>query len=179
MTKTETMKVLSILKATYPAHYKGMADADLHAMVDVWTDILGDADYMQVTMAVKEYIATDESGFPPAIGKLNHIMHSRFDGETLTPQEASAILAKAASRSGWNAEEEFNKLPPAIQRIVRSPEMLKQWAMMDADTFHSVVLSNFQRSYQKVAEQERKTKMLPKSMQNVIDFGEMLRLKEG
>ena len=94
MTKTETMKVLSILKATYPAHYKGMADADLHAMVDVWTDILGDADYMQVTMAVKEYIATDESGFPPAIGKLNHIMHSRFDGETLTPQEASAGIPR-------------------------------------------------------------------------------------
>jgi len=177
MTKQETMKILSVLKVAYPHSYQKQSKEEAVMMVQLWTEMFAEIPYRDVDRAVRSFIATDQSGYAPTIGQINAELHS--GDKTMSPQEASALVAKAASRSAWHAEEEFAKLPPEIQQVVRSPEMLRAWAGMDAETFNSVILSNFQRSYKAAMEDTKKSKMLPASVRNVIDFGEMLKLKEG
>ena len=57
------------------------------------------------------------------------------------------MVWRAVQRSGYNSREEFNRLPDTLRRLVGSPEQLKAWSQMDADTVQSVIGSNFQRSY--------------------------------
>lgn len=174
------MKILAILKAAYPHSYKGLESADLQTMVNLWAELLGDISYADVDRAVKGYITSNSAEFPPTIGQ---IRESVFSGEKeMSPQEASAILVKAISRSGWHSQEEFEKLPPVIKKVVRDPEMLKQWSQMDFATVNSVVVSNFQRSYKETVEKEYQQKKLPESLKekNLLDdFGRKLRLADG
>ena len=175
-----TEKILAILKAAYPHSYKGLEPSDLQTMVNLWAELLGDISYAQVDKAVKGYITSNNAGFPPTIGQIRDSVFSSEKG--LSPQEASAILVKAISRSGWHSQEEFDKLPPAIKRVVRDPEMLRQWSQMDSGTVNSVVVSNFQRSYKDIVENDYQNRKLPDTLktENILDnFGQKLRLADG
>ncbi len=189
MTAKEILKILSVLKASYPSHYRGMTESDLDTMIEVWHEMFAEAEYPEMDKAVREYILTDKSGFPPSIGQLNHILYSRNTaGAYLTPQAASELVAKAVSRSGWHEKEEFEKLPPIIQSIVRTPRMLHEWSQLEASTFHTVILSNFQRSYQTAMERQQEIDSLPSSLKPkdpalaesvndlLLDFGNKLKL---
>jgi hypothetical protein len=66
----------------------------------------------------------------------------------MTEAEAWALVRKAASNSFYGqAAKEFDKLPPILQRLVGTPNQLRDWGMMDSNEFNTVVASNFQRSY--------------------------------
>ena len=80
--------------------------------------------------------------------------------------EAWQIVRKAISY--YNAEENFINLPPEIQKVVGSPNMLREWAQMDADTVNSVIQSNFMRSFRAKVAQEKEQSMLPESTKRLI-----------
>ena len=86
----------------------------------------------------------------------------------MTPQEAWQLVNAATQRGIYHAKDEFDKLPPVVQRIVGSPNQLKEWAMMDAETVQSVIASNFQRSYTVRAEKEREYMALPTGGKNTL-----------
>ena len=69
----------------------------------------------------------------------------------------------------YEAREEFEKLPESVRRIVGAPSQLRDWAMMDCDTFNSVVASNFQRSYRAAAQREREIASLPPDVRALVD----------
>lgn len=54
---------------SYP-NYKPM---DLKETVDVWTMMLEECTYEQISVALKQYILTENSGFAPSIGQLVNI----------------------------------------------------------------------------------------------------------
>lgn len=68
MTKEETLRVLAIMKAAYPASYNGMTKREAEGTVAIWSmqfaNIPGDI----VLMAVQKLIST--SKFPPAISEV-------------------------------------------------------------------------------------------------------------
>ena len=55
-----------------------------------------------------------------------------------------------------------------IRDRVGTPEQLKAWARMDANTVQSVIGSNFQRSYQEWAKQEAEFQALPGDIKQMI-----------
>lgn len=169
MNVNETLKILSVLKANYPNFYKGMSKIDAEAQVSLWSEMFEDTPYELVGIAVKSYIATDVNGYPPNIGKIKeHIKSlSRPDNE-LSEQEAVNLIMKALKNSNYGAEEEFNKLPSILQKLVGSPNMLREWAMMDIATVNSVVSSNLMRSFKSIKETERVQQSLPSSIKNTI-----------
>jgi hypothetical protein len=183
MTKQETAKILSVIKLAYPHSFKDLSKSEMPMMVELWHDQFKGDTYHDVDIAVRAFISTSKDGYPPSIGQIKASMFNtakNANESVLTAQAASAILAKAVSRSGWHSVEEFEKLPPAIQKVVHDPEMLKQWSQMDSQTFHSVVLSNFQRSYNAEVEREEHYEMLPESVkQSLPDFGSVVRKLEG
>lgn len=70
MNRTETLAVMSILKAAYPAYYRDMKRQDAEAVVNLWAEMLADYPADLVAAAVKSHIASDRKGFPPHIGAI-------------------------------------------------------------------------------------------------------------
>ena len=68
MTRSETLAIMSILKAAYPGYYRDMKRQDAEAVVNLWAEMLADYPANLVAAAVKSHIASDRKGFPPHIG---------------------------------------------------------------------------------------------------------------
>lgn len=147
MERADVLAVMAILKAAYPGYYKGMSRKDADGIVGLWTDMFAEDDPAAVGAAVKALIATDAKGFPPHIGAVKEKLRQISQPAQMSPAEAWGMVWRAVQRSGYNSREEFDRLPETLRRLVGSPEQLKAWSQMDADTVQSVIGSNFQRSY--------------------------------
>lgn len=169
MTRDDTIDLLAVLKAAYPNFYRGMTVKEANGVVDLWWEMFKDQPAPVVGMAVKALIATDTKGFPPHIGAVKEAISKLMQPKEMTPQEAWALVNAATRRSTYYAQEEFDKLPPVVQRIVGTPMQLKEWAAMDSDTLQSVIASNFQRSYKVKAEKEREFLALPAEIRQMSE----------
>ena len=169
MTREETLQVLSVLKAAYPNFYKGMDKRDAASTVSLWHDMFSADDPALVAAAVKTLIATDGRGFPPHIGAVKSKLRMLQNPEEMDETEAWALVQRALKRGIYNSREEFDKLPKMLQRLVGSPNQLRDWAMMEADTVQSVVASNFRRSFRVRVESERELAMMPPDVRALVD----------
>ena len=168
MTREETIKVLAVLKAAYPAFYRGMKADELNGIVNLWASQFEGDDYKTVGAAVQAHIATDTKGYPPHIGAIKEAIRKITQPDEMSEMEAWSYVASALRNSGYNSVAEFDKLPPVVRRIVGSPSQLREWAMMDSDTVQSVVQSNFMRSYRVRAQSEREYLALPEIVRELM-----------
>lgn len=168
MTREETIKVLAVLKAAYPAFYRGMKSDELNGIVNLWASQFEGDDYKTVGAAVQAHIATDTKGYPPHIGAIKEAIRKITQPDEMSEMEAWGYVASALRNSGYNSVAEFDKLPPVVRRIVGSPSQLREWAMMDSDTVQSVVQSNFMRSYRARAQHEREYLALPENVRELM-----------
>ena len=183
MTREETLSILAVLKAAYPNFYKDMMRSEAEGIVCLWAEMFRDEPAELVAMAVKAHIANDKKGFPPHIGAIKDAILKISRPEEMTELEAWGYVLKAIRNSNYGAKQEFDALPPIIQRLVGSHNQLREWAQMDASVVSSVVASNFQRSYKARATNEREFAMLPSSvrdtMQKIADGMKMPQLTSG
>lgn len=169
MTRDETIDLLSVLKAAYPNFYRDMTRKDADHVVSLWTDMFNEEPAELVALAVKAHIATDKKGFPPHIGAIKDAIVKIRQPDEMTELEAWGLVQKALRNGYYGAQEEFDKLPPVVQRLVGSPNQLREWAMMDTTTISSVVASNFQRSYKARAANEREFLALPAEVKSAME----------
>lgn len=168
MTRQETGQIMDILRTAYPQYYRGQSKEELRAAISLWAEMFSGDDVRLVAAAVKALITTDEKGFPPHIGAVKAKLRQLTAAPQATPMEAWGLVLKAIKRSGYNAREEFEKLPPALRRLVGSPSQLRDWSLMDEETVQSVVASNFRNSYQIVAEREAEYQALPADVKQML-----------
>ena len=168
MTKKEMAEIIAIMQANYPDDFRGMSDKAMNGKINLWFMQFRDDDYKDVLAAVMAHIATDTGRWMPPVGVIKAKLTEIRLPEELTPQEAWELVSKATRNSTYNSGEEFDKLPPVVQRLVGSPMQLKEWAAMDTDTLQSVVGSNFQRSYKVRAAKEREFLALPSAVQKAM-----------
>lgn len=168
MNRKELLGIFALLEANYEAQFAKKTELNKKAMVNLWTEHFIDKDYNLVYAAVNTYIATDTSGFIPNVGQINEQIRNLTRKDAMTEQEAFDRIYKAVCNSGYHAREEFEKLPPTLQRLVGSPNQLKEWAVMDASVFHSVVASNLMRSYKAVVKDEEFKQALPESVKQLL-----------
>lgn len=160
MTEIEATKILAVLKAAYPAAFNKQSGEEINAIINLWAEMLEEP-YEVVGAAVKSYIATDVTGFPPSIGQVKAHINKIMQPEQMTESEAVSLILAATRNSTYNASTEFNKLPPMLQKLVGTPAQLRAWALCDSETINTVVSSNLQRSYKVLAEREREYNALP------------------
>ena len=178
MTSEETVKILSVLRGAYPQFYKNTTKQEAYDTINLWAEMFSDDDFLIVSAAVKALIAGDERGFPPVIGQVKARIRQITTPQEMTEGEAWALVAKAIRNSAYDSRKEFDALPEQIQRIVGAPSQLKDWGMMDSDTVHSVVASNFQRAYRVKAEQKKNYAALPPDVKAMIGgITEKMRLE--
>lgn len=76
MTKEEAIKVLSILKAAYPASYKGMSKEEATGTINVWATQFYNMPFVVVMIAVNKLISTNP--FPPSINEVKQKIRSLY-----------------------------------------------------------------------------------------------------
>lgn len=153
--------MLSIMQLNYPDSFKGKTDETVIATISLWAKMFADDRAEDVYAAVMAHMATDTNRFMPPMGVIKDKLVKMRSPEEMTELEAWGYVNQATKNSTHNSVEEFEKLPPIIQRLVGSPNQLKEWAVMDAETVQSVVASNFQRSFKARAKNEREYMALP------------------
>ena len=168
MTHDETIDLLSVLKAAYPNFYRDMTRKDADHVISLWSEMFKDEPAALVALAVKQHIATDRKGFPPHIGAIKDAIVKIQQPEEMTEIEAWNMVRSAIRSYPWDAKEQFDKLPPVLQRLVGSPSQLVEWGKMEADVVSSVVASNFQRSYKARAAHEREFLALPSDVKEAM-----------
>lgn len=166
--KDEIKKVLSVLRGSYPKYYKHMNVQEQEDLINVWTDIFEEDEGSLVFQAVKNFIRSNDSGFPPVPGQITNIMYDLTHPDALTEQEAWNLVYNATCNSVYNAVKEFEALPEQVQRVVGSPRQLREWGLMDNSTVSTIVSSNFQRSYRNRVAEDREYAKLPEQAKQMI-----------
>lgn len=169
MNRTETIKIMAVLRAAYPQYYDKQSQEDLHGIINLWTEMFSDDPYDIVALAVKALIKTRQSSYPPTIGEISAKILQITTPPEISELEAWAMVSNALRNSGYNSVKEFEKLPPIVQKIVGSPSQLREWSQMESATVNSVVASNFQRSYKARAKNERDYMALPASVKSRME----------
>ena len=168
MTLQETATIMDILTAAYPHFYGSKNAPDARNVMSLWASVFSDDDVRLVAAAVKAILVADAREFPPTIAHVKEKMRQMIQPETMTEAEAWTLISHATRNGLYGSKEEFEKLPKTLQKLVGSPEQLRTWAMMDADTLHSVVSSNFQRSYKVIVQREQEAAKLPQDVLRLV-----------
>lgn len=168
MNLVETAKLMAVLETAYPMFYAKKTQQEREDAIRLWAEMFADEPGELVAMAVKALIKTRASTFPPGIGEITEKIQQLTQPNEMTELEAWGLVLKAIGNSNYNSGEEFQKLPPVLQKLVGSPSQLREWAAMDSETLNSVVASNFQRSYKIRAKSERDYLALPSSVKTYV-----------
>ena len=150
MTREDTQKLLLAIEAAYP----NFKPENPTLTVDTWLWALEEYPASAVKAALQIYIKTNNTGFAPSVSQLIGCMYAPKNNEQLSEGEAWALVKKAIQNGNYGSEEEFEALPPIVQRAIGGSQMLRQWAQTDSDEVNTVIMSNFQRAYR--AELSRK-----------------------
>ena len=175
MTKDDTFKIVYCLKAVYPNAFSNFTIEDCENMVSAWLMLLGDYEYSAVSTAVKVYMTTNTSQFPPKPAQIIEIIQGFGQQEQLNANEAWALVYKAICNSAYNAQAEFEKLPPVVQKAVGSADSLKAMAM-DSDFNFGVEQSHFAKAYTIAQEREKEVAKLPQSLRTAIQGMDVKRI---
>ena len=169
MTDQETWKIVYVLKATYPNHFKGYTTADLDNIVTAWGMVFEDYSYEVVAQGLKVFLAGDTKGFPPSPGQVMDCIVKLTIPNELSEGEAWDMVAKAAERGSVYCVEDFNKFPEAVQKAIGSPSYLRRLAI-DEDINMSVEESNFQSRYRTILQRQREDAKIPASVRQAIQI---------
>lgn len=166
MTQEETYKVLSLLKSGWPGYFRQMSEKEARGIADLWSTVLIDYPVELVAGAVKRFLVQDTKGYPPSIGQVIASINaiSRPPLDEMTESEAWSRIKTALKNGLYNAQTEYEKLPPILRRIVGSSERLHDWALMEEDMVETNVRAMICRSYTQQVEREREQTALPPTM---------------
>lgn len=184
MNRIETIEIMAVLKAAYPRYYDGISRKDAESIISLWESMFLEEPVQIVAAAVKSLIATDTKGFPPHIGVVKAaIAKLRMPIELQIGElEAWALVRKAirgAYGEAWSrrlgedgpgktsAEENFERLPTELQRIVGSPRQLADWNRLGDEEIDTVLQSNFMRSFRAAAARAMEIDTIPNEVKQV------------
>lgn len=165
MTREKTVDVIHIICDCYP----NFKPEDLSRTINAWQVMLEEYSCEQVAVALKAYITSDSSGFAPSVGEIIAKIQTISQPQALNEMEAWALVSKALRNGYYGAVDEFNKLPPLVQKAVGTPDNLRHWSQTDIESIENVVQSNFMRSYRVVANREKEIERMPTDVRVLIE----------
>ena len=169
MNREETKKIIFVIRANYPESYSRLSDKDLDLLLLSWTALLADYSYEEVSVAIQNYLVNDVYGRAPKIGQIIDCLQKVNEKGTLNANEAWALVYKAICNSTYNAETEFNKLPPAVQKAVGHYHNLQDYAAMDVKDVQVTVKAHFKSIYEVELRREQELQKLPQAIRDRIE----------
>ena len=177
--KLTIAKILTLLQVEYPNSFSNMDERMMAAKEELWRKEFANDDLSLVYAAVRLYMKGPER-FAPSIGQIRQKMQTLIQPTLLTEQDAWNLVFRACQNGIYGYKQEFAKLPPEVQRAVGTPEQIREWAKMPADTVQSVVASNFMRVFSARQKRDQEIAMLPDSIREKIsDASDNFKLPGG
>lgn len=165
MTREEFSKLVKGMKSIY-ADPKFIADKDAF---DVWYALLSDIDYESASKAVQSYMLTEK--FAPTPADIRGKIVKITEPKQLNANESWALVYKALCNSNYHAQEEFEKLPPLVQKAVGSADNLHSLAS-SSDFNEEVEKSLFTKTYNAICKREEENARLPESIRIALKESE-------
>ena len=170
MTRSETIKIVYVIKATYPTHFARYTTADFDNLIQAWQAVLEDYTYQQASAGLRIYLASDTRGFPPSPGQVidciqKTMAHQELDMNAL---EAWDLVRHALKNSAYHSEEEFSKLPPVVRRAVGSASNLREMCMLETSEAETVEQSQFVRTYNATVQRMKDEAKIPSKVRELI-----------
>ena len=164
MTRDEVKKILIVIESTF-ATFKVENKTQT---IDVWYSFLKEIPYEVIDYALKAYIATSGSAFAPSIPQLIAMAKKPKELSQMDEVTAWRLVRNAIRRGLYYFTEEFEKLPPDVQRVVGEASQLRDWAMLESETIDSVIQSNFTKRYQAMQKRQTELEALPDNVRVLI-----------
>lgn len=178
MTRKEASKIVAVIMQQYPQFYKGMGDSDISGIIGMWESLFREDRYEVVSNALASYLATDTSGYPPAIGQVKAKIRLITEKPKMTEAEAWDLVRRAVKKG--DKKKAFEELPPVVQKCIGSPAILRDWGQVDIERFNTVIASNFMRTYRTKAKQQDEIDALPAAIKKLLaDNGGLFLLEDG
>lgn len=156
MTKEEFLQVASILRSVYPQ--KGLPEDNTG--LEIWYGFLKDLDSKTVKNVVQQWISTNH--YPPAISDLRKMAVKIVNDPLPDEGEAWAQCRKALGNAWYGADEEWEKLHPAVRKAIGTKQVLRNWSVME--NAQSVIEAQFRRSYRVVRDRFEHEEMIPEAV---------------
>lgn len=175
MTRDEFKILVKAMKAVY-TQPSFIPDQDAF---DIWYELLKDLDYKTASYAVKKYMQSEEK--EPKVSSIRKHAESikQKQNDELNEMAAWSLVQKALRNSGYHAEEEFEKLPPIVQRTIVSPGQLREWATKElSGDGWNVIQSNFMRTYRAESEKEKEIRKLSPDILKLIQENKALKISK-
>ena len=167
MTKRDTAGLMAMLQTAYPAYYAKQTNQERMEAVNLWADLFANDPPALVYAAVKTIIVSG-GAFPPSIGEIKNKMQDLSAPAALSETEAWALVSKAVRNGIYGYREEYDKLPPVVQKAVGTPNQLREWAILDGGELKTVVASNFMRSFRTIQKREKELALIPVDVQKLL-----------
>ena len=162
MTIEEMGKIMTVLAVAYPKYYSEQTKEEKKQALILWHSMMGEYPADLVANAVKAVIA--KSVFPPAIAEVMQMINNlKNNCQEMTELEAWGHVSKAIRSSAYRAKEAWEGLPAQLQKCV-TPDILRAWAMVEADDVETVLYSNFIKTYRAMLAQQKQYEALPASV---------------
>lgn len=173
MTRQETAKLLFVIRSVFPKYYQNLPDKDMAMMVDAWHMMLDEYDYTAVAASLKAYTLANASGFPPTPGQL---VENIAKAKTVHEDAVSAWqrVRKALRNGNYGAEEEYEKLPPLVQKALGGASTIRAWSNVPSETLESVQMSQFIKAYNSISARETEDSKIPDAVKIAMRESEAL-----
>lgn len=178
------MQLIYITKATYPRAFERFTQADYSNMELAWSMVLGEYSYEQAAMGLRTFLASDSKGFPPSVGQIVECMRkaSKRPEDEMLAAEAWEMVWKAIGDVKWdNPEEEYNKLPKKVQKIIGSAASLVEMAKMNTNDVLIGEKARFVHQYDAYTERENDYAKIPQEVRAKLEMKtrtEVIGMKE-
>ena len=162
MTSQQTSVIMEAIRLAYQKTCV-MSEEDAKKTLSLWSAMFSEVPYEEVNQAVKQFIMTDTKGFPPTIGQINGLIAEAKMSNLPSGDEAWGLVRKAIANGLYGAKEEYDALPPIVQKVVATPSNLYDWANLDSKGLN-VVRSTFLTRYNEVKADTRYILSLPPTL---------------
>lgn len=166
MEKSETKKLLEILKTAYPKTYQNITEEQARNMLSLYFDMFKEYETEIVVVALKNYIKANE--FPPTIAGLQKQI------DLIAPEEDTDIelwneFEKACRKGSRITQEEFESLSEPIKKWCRDVSQIRELSKLDSGTFNSVIRGQFLKTIPQLIERQEAKKKLPAETRKILE----------
>lgn len=170
MNRLETLEMLALLRAAYPAFYSRLSPGDMRSVEVLWCEMFAGDDIAVVKYSLHKLIES-HSGYPPDIAAVKQKIRELTAAVTGEPtdEELWGLLRRAVANGLYGAKEEFEKLPAVLKTFLGSPSTLTEYAMIDSDTFNTVTHGQFLKQIPSVKSRADYRETMPDFLREYIE----------
>lgn len=179
MNRSDTAKIMAFLAAAYPGFYSKQTREDKLAAVNVWADIFAEDAADTVYTAVRAFVATHDSDYPPSIGQIKAQIY-RLTHKVLSEADAWSMVYDTICN---HYDHPYDALPEMAKRAIGSEAVVLSLGQSSVQELQTVVASTFKRTYRSLMEDYQQREMLPADIRGQMDAlngaAEQKRLEAG